>query len=323
MAPAEQPCPPQSRRPVITTVPACANRLTSKKESAPRQIINPLPPPTLPSRKIAVRTVDRYSDIHRLLREGCSVSAIARRLHLDRKTVRRFRDRDLDMLLASARMGRPKGVLEPFTEYLTERFTGRVTSPIALYREIQERDHQAVTCPCAATWRDFEPAPSIPPAALSPAHARSPNGSRLPSPPASPSSRARAWSRTTSTASRPSSEPRTGEHRSTSSAPGSCSDHDLGIHGMWPALLPGGDRPGCGGAGPGGEASMHPVGACPCRVAVQGWQVWDREGRPGPSLSPVAAGQPCLAVEEGDGGSGQTVRRAASTVRSAGSVVSW
>ncbi|MFC8669290.1 transposase [Streptomyces sp. NPDC057199] len=83
------------------------------RDAEPRQIINPLPPP----RKIAVRTVDRHSDIHRLLGQGHSVSEIARRLHLDRKTVGRFRESDLDELLASARHGCPTGVLEPFTAY--------------------------------------------------------------------------------------------------------------------------------------------------------------------------------------------------------------
>lgn len=61
------------------------------RDAEPRRLINPLPPPTLPPTKIAVRTVDRYSDIHRLLGQGYTVSEIARRLHLDRKTVRRFR----------------------------------------------------------------------------------------------------------------------------------------------------------------------------------------------------------------------------------------
>lgn len=58
---------------------------------------------------MAVRTVDRYSDIHHLLQGGRSISAIARRLHLDRKTVCRFRDTDLDTLPSSAaRMGHPR-----------------------------------------------------------------------------------------------------------------------------------------------------------------------------------------------------------------------
>uniref|UniRef100_A0AAU3HNU4 ISL3 family transposase n=1 Tax=Streptomyces sp. NBC_01393 TaxID=2903851 RepID=A0AAU3HNU4_9ACTN len=77
-------------------------RKKAEADAQPRPIINPLPPPTLPPTKIAVRTRDRYADIHRLLAEGRSVSAIARLLHLDRKTVRRFRDTDLDQLLSSS-----------------------------------------------------------------------------------------------------------------------------------------------------------------------------------------------------------------------------
>ncbi|KOU48264.1 ISL3 family transposase [Streptomyces sp. WM6378] len=117
------------------------------RDTEPRRIINPLPPPTLPPTKMAVRTVDRYSDIHRLLGQGHSISEISRRLHLDRKTVRHFRDTDLDELLASARHGRPKGVLEAFTTYLTERFTDGVTSPTDLFREIRQRGYRGSDLP--------------------------------------------------------------------------------------------------------------------------------------------------------------------------------
>ncbi|MFD8646339.1 ISL3 family transposase [Streptomyces mirabilis] len=119
----------------------------AERDSVPRRIINLLPPPALPPTRIAVRTRDRYVDIHRLLDQGQSVSAIARRLHLDRKTVRRFRDTDIDELLASARHGRPKGVLEPFTAYLTERFTDGVTSPTDLFREIRQHGYQGSDLP--------------------------------------------------------------------------------------------------------------------------------------------------------------------------------
>lgn len=65
------------------------------------------------------RTRHRYADVHKLVAAGWTISAIARRLNLDRKTVRRFRDTALDELLASARDRRPTGVLEPFKPYLT------------------------------------------------------------------------------------------------------------------------------------------------------------------------------------------------------------
>ncbi|WP_419995074.1 transposase [Streptomyces boninensis] len=82
-----------------------------------------------------------------MLDQRKSISGIARELHLDRKTVRRFRDTGLDELLASARHGRPKGVLEPFTEYLTDRFTAGITSPTDLFREIRDRGYRGSDLP--------------------------------------------------------------------------------------------------------------------------------------------------------------------------------
>ncbi|MEU4173021.1 hypothetical protein AB0F46_39920 [Streptomyces sp. NPDC026665] len=61
-----------------------------------------LPPLELPRTQIIERTRHRYEDIHGLLEKRWTISAIARRLNLDRKTVRRFRDTALDELLASA-----------------------------------------------------------------------------------------------------------------------------------------------------------------------------------------------------------------------------
>ncbi|MFG2732733.1 ISL3 family transposase [Streptomyces canus] len=127
--------------------PCLRKQAEADREAKPRLIINPLPPPTLPPTKMAVRTVDRYSDIHRLLAQGHGISEIARRMHLDRKTVRRFRGTGLDELLASSRHGRPKGVLEPFTAYLTERFTDGVTNTTDLFRDIRQRGYQGSDLP--------------------------------------------------------------------------------------------------------------------------------------------------------------------------------
>ncbi|MGW7364354.1 ISL3 family transposase [Streptomyces sp. NPDC054841] len=113
----------------------------------PEPFVIELPPPALPPTKIAVRTRDRYADIHRLLEAGWTISAIARRLHLDRKTVRRFRDTDLDQLLATARDRRPNGVLEPFKAYLTARFTAGCTSGTTLFNEIRERGYRGSVLP--------------------------------------------------------------------------------------------------------------------------------------------------------------------------------
>ncbi|GGU48788.1 hypothetical protein GCM10010289_81640 [Streptomyces violascens] len=103
-----------------------------------------LPPPGLPSTQMIERTRHRYTDIHRLVDAGWTISAIARRLNLDRKTVRRFRDTDLDELLASAHHRRPTGVLEPFKAYLNARFlnTSGQVSGTRLFLEIRERGYQ-------------------------------------------------------------------------------------------------------------------------------------------------------------------------------------
>ncbi|MET8537469.1 ISL3 family transposase [Streptomyces sp. NPDC005065] len=82
-----------------------------------------LPLHELPRTQIIERTRHRHADVQRLVAAGWTISAIARRLNLDRKTVRRFRDTDLVQLLASANERRPAGVLEPFKPYLDTRFT--------------------------------------------------------------------------------------------------------------------------------------------------------------------------------------------------------
>ncbi|MFI1766775.1 ISL3 family transposase [Streptomyces sp. NPDC020800] len=112
--------------------------------SVPEPLPMDLPVPDLPRTQIIERTRHRYQDIHRLVEKGWTISAIARRLNLDRKTVRRFRDTELDELLASARDRRPNGVLEPFKAYLNARFSetqGQV-SGTRLFQEIHERGYR-------------------------------------------------------------------------------------------------------------------------------------------------------------------------------------
>lgn len=109
----------------------------------PEPMLQELPPPSLPPTQIIERTQHRHTDVHRLVNAGWTISAIGRRLNLDRKTVRRFRDTDLDQLLASARERRPAGVLEPFKPYLNARFTetsGQVSGS-RLFLEIRERGY--------------------------------------------------------------------------------------------------------------------------------------------------------------------------------------
>lgn len=110
----------------------------------PEPVLLELPPPELPRTQIVERTRHRYEDIHRLVDKGWTISAIARRLDLDRKTVRRFRDTALDELLASAHERRPNGVLEPFKPYLNARFTESLDQVDGrrLFLELRERGYR-------------------------------------------------------------------------------------------------------------------------------------------------------------------------------------
>jgi hypothetical protein len=124
----------------------CLRKHTEEETVADVPEVTPmlLPPAELPRTQVIERTRHRYEDIHRRLDKRWTISAIARRLNLDRKTVRRFRDSDLDRLPAPARERRPNGVLEPFKAYLNARFTkaqGQV-SGTRLFLEIQARGYR-------------------------------------------------------------------------------------------------------------------------------------------------------------------------------------
>jgi transposase len=114
--------------------------VTEAPEPPPDAVTAPGPART----QIIERTRHRYEDIHRLLDKRWTISAITRRLNLDRKTVRRFRDTDLDELLASARERRPNGVLKPFKAYLNARFTEAQSqvSGTHLFLEFQARGYR-------------------------------------------------------------------------------------------------------------------------------------------------------------------------------------
>lgn len=103
-----------------------------------------LQPLELPRTSMVERTRHRYADIHDLVDMGWTISAIARRLNLDRKTVRRFRDTDLDVLLISARDRRPYGALVPFKPYLNARFAESAAGVTGrrLFEEIRDRGYR-------------------------------------------------------------------------------------------------------------------------------------------------------------------------------------
>ncbi|MGA5361187.1 transposase family protein [Streptomyces purpurascens] len=58
--------------------------------------------PIAPQSPLLDRIGQRHREVNELAATGMSLSAIGRRLYLDRKTVRRYRNKDLEGLLASA-----------------------------------------------------------------------------------------------------------------------------------------------------------------------------------------------------------------------------
>lgn len=161
--------------------------LTTKKEVLPMT----LPPPELPRTQIIERTRHRHADIHRLLEKGWTISAVARRLNLDRKTVRRFRDTNLDQLLASAHeRARPACWSRSSPTSTPASPTPRAMSaaPASSTRSANAATEAASSLsagtspPCARA----TPNPSAP---TSPALARSPPGSCGPATPSRPAKR--------------------------------------------------------------------------------------------------------------------------------------
>ncbi|MEU9289921.1 ISL3 family transposase [Streptomyces sp. NPDC048275] len=94
-------------------------------------------PPTL----IVQRVLNRHAEINRMVATGYPVSEITRRLSLDRKTVRHYRDTDLDMLLASAR-DRRSVPLDRFKPFLQAEFARGNTSGTALFEQLREQGYQ-------------------------------------------------------------------------------------------------------------------------------------------------------------------------------------
>ena len=77
--------------------------------------------------------------IHDLKRQGLSVTAIARQLGLDRKTVRRHLERGLEPPAYGPRAPRPT-LIEPFEDYLAAR--------VAAYRSFRA----SAFCARSANW---------------------------------------------------------------------------------------------------------------------------------------------------------------------------
>ncbi|WP_104815050.1 transposase [Kitasatospora sp. MMS16-BH015] len=113
----------------------CLRKHAEQEETSALPVID-LPMPHLPRTPIVERARDRYTDVHRLLDRKWAISAIARHLRLDRKTVREFKTTPLDEPIASAMDfgASRRGLIDPFKPYLNSRFTASCTSAQQLFR---------------------------------------------------------------------------------------------------------------------------------------------------------------------------------------------
>lgn len=84
------------------------------------------------------RRVERCEEIKRMSAAGHSISAIARRLGMQRATVRTFLRADE---YPEARHGSQPSKVQPFAEYLKERWLAGCHNARQLYREIKTRGY--------------------------------------------------------------------------------------------------------------------------------------------------------------------------------------
>jgi len=98
--------------------------------------------------------------IHDLRRQGLSLSAIARRTGLNRKTVRKYLDRGLEIPAYGPRAPRPR-LLEPYEVYLAEKIeTCPGLSGRRLFREIKALGYEGGYTTVTDYLRKIRPEPS-------------------------------------------------------------------------------------------------------------------------------------------------------------------
>ncbi|WP_067897214.1 ISL3 family transposase [Nocardia vaccinii] len=93
--------------------------------------------------RTAVRTRQRWTEVHALLADGASILAIGRTLGLARGTTRRFaRAASAEELLVNNRTGYRVGILEPYKPDLHRRWNEGCTNATQLFEEIKARGYR-------------------------------------------------------------------------------------------------------------------------------------------------------------------------------------
>jgi transposase len=118
--------------------------------------------------RLMTRNAQRHAEIHELMAQGLTVSAIARRVRLDRKTVRRFASAEVAADLLGARGGRATA-LDSYLPYLARRWREGQHVAAFLFDEVWQQGYRGSKRTVRrqlAGWRVAEPPP--------PAHAMLP-----------------------------------------------------------------------------------------------------------------------------------------------------
>jgi transposase len=135
-------------------------RTKLKAEEGP-PTTSPFTPPPPARRRQAARTEQRHAEVHALLAQGLSLSAIARRLNLDRRTVRKFGAAQGAAEVVS-RGDHYTTTLDPFLPYLAQRWGDGQHVAAVLFREIQHRGYRGSARTVRKRllrWRTAEPPP--------------------------------------------------------------------------------------------------------------------------------------------------------------------
>jgi transposase len=148
-----------------------------RKELKAEESADTAPPPELPPptsttssspRRLPARNAQRHAEIHELLTHGLTLSAIARRLRLNRTTVRRFARAGVAADLLGPH-GRRATALDPYLPYLANRWQSGQHVTAFLFDEIRQKGYRGSKRTVRrqlAGWRTAEPPP--------PAHAMLP-----------------------------------------------------------------------------------------------------------------------------------------------------
>jgi transposase len=136
---------------------------TSDRRRSAAQLRVALTTPDATADRLAVRTRRRHAEVHHLLERGLTVSAIARQLQLERKTVRRFvrAASPADLLM---RDGPRQRALDAYRPYLARRWREGQHVAKVLFDEIRALGYRGSvrsTARYVTRWRRAEPPPPM------------------------------------------------------------------------------------------------------------------------------------------------------------------